>query len=163
MSGEEFTRDACRTVVAQLCEAVDCIVNVFSFSLCLSVDFLCGQVGFHAMQQSASETLTDVLIKFLDEVGFQSHSLAELAGRTVCFKYRLLVFLAFFCLSALSVFLPLHSIHPLHPHLSTFSPRLLARRVSCPVAVSRLLSRRVSCPVASIKLATERPFIILAT
>jgi hypothetical protein len=42
-----------------------------------------GQVGFHAMNQSASETLTDVMIKFLDEVGFQSHSLAELAGRTV--------------------------------------------------------------------------------
>ena len=35
------------------------------------------------MQQSATETLTDVLIKFLDEVGFQSQSLAELAGRTV--------------------------------------------------------------------------------
>ena len=30
MSGEEFTRDACRTVVAQLCEAVDCVINDFS-------------------------------------------------------------------------------------------------------------------------------------
>mmetsp|Transcript_51779 Transcript_51779/g.122520 ORF Transcript_51779/g.122520 Transcript_51779/m.122520 type:complete len:330 (+) Transcript_51779:136-1125(+) len=59
---EDFAGDACRTVVAQICEAV----------------------GFHSMTQSASETLTDILIKFIDEMGFQAHSLAEFSGRTEC-------------------------------------------------------------------------------
>eukprot|EP00960_Hanusia_phi_P046476 757851-Hanusia_phi.AAC.1 len=54
-------------------------------------------IGFQAVSQSALDTLTEVrkdknaaadsltmqiLIKYIEEVGFQSHSLAELAGRT---------------------------------------------------------------------------------
>lgn len=57
---DEFAGDACKTVAAQICEAV----------------------GFEAVTASSLDTLSEVLVKFLDEVGFHSHSLAELSGRT---------------------------------------------------------------------------------
>lgn len=60
MKMEEFAGDACKTVAAQICEAV----------------------GFEAVTASSLDMLSEVLMKFLDEVGFHSHALAELSGRT---------------------------------------------------------------------------------
>lgn len=41
-------------------------------------------VGFEAIQQSASDTLSELLIQYISEVGSATHSYAELAGRTEC-------------------------------------------------------------------------------
>eukprot|EP00898_Chlorokybus_atmophyticus_P004069 jgi/Chlat1/4663/Chrsp3S05613 len=39
-------------------------------------------LGFEAIQRSASETLADILLKYLSEVGHSAHAYAEHAGRT---------------------------------------------------------------------------------
>ena len=41
-------------------------------------------VGFEAIQQSASDTLSELLIQYISEVSSATHSYAELAGRTEC-------------------------------------------------------------------------------
>ena len=41
-------------------------------------------VGFEAVQQSASDTLSELLIRYISEIGGATHSYAELAGRTEC-------------------------------------------------------------------------------
>ena len=57
---EAYANDACRTVVAQVTEAV----------------------GFQAMTQSTVDTLADVLASYIEEVGYQSHCLTEVSNRT---------------------------------------------------------------------------------
>ena len=57
---EAFANDACRTVAAQVSEAV----------------------GFHAMTVSTADTLAEVLARYIEEVGYQSHSLTEASNRT---------------------------------------------------------------------------------
>jgi len=41
-------------------------------------------VGFHGMQHSACEALTEILSKYIEEIGRTSHMCAELACRTEC-------------------------------------------------------------------------------
>lgn len=41
-------------------------------------------VGFEAVQQSANETLADLLLQYIAEIGSATHSYAELAGRVDC-------------------------------------------------------------------------------
>lgn len=57
---EAYANDACRTVAAQVSEAV----------------------GFQAMTQSTADTLADVLARYIEEVGYQAHSLTEASNRT---------------------------------------------------------------------------------
>ena len=38
-------------------------------------------VGFEGVQQSASDTLADLLLQYISEIGGATHSYAELAGR----------------------------------------------------------------------------------
>ena len=41
-------------------------------------------VGFEAIQQSACETLSDILVQYIAEIGAATHAYAELAGRSDC-------------------------------------------------------------------------------
>lgn len=41
-------------------------------------------IGFDAIQQSASDTLSELLLQYISEIGSATHSYAELAGRTDC-------------------------------------------------------------------------------
>ena len=41
-------------------------------------------VGFEAVQQSASDTLSELLLQYISEIGGATHGYAELAGRTEC-------------------------------------------------------------------------------
>lgn len=51
-------------------------------ALKVSVAALCAEVGFEKTEESAIETLTEMLQSFLSEVGKSSRAFAELAGRT---------------------------------------------------------------------------------
>eukprot|EP00897_Mesotaenium_endlicherianum_P007316 jgi/Mesen1/6612/ME000034S06061 len=55
-----FTRALAQVVVSQICETF----------------------GFYGIQRSAAETLADIMLRYIGEIGEASHSHAELAGRT---------------------------------------------------------------------------------
>eukprot|EP00011_Vannellida_sp_DIVA3-517-6-12_P003655 CAMPEP_0114614014 /NCGR_PEP_ID=MMETSP0168-20121206/5430_1 /TAXON_ID=95228 ORGANISM="Vannella sp., Strain DIVA3 517/6/12" /NCGR_SAMPLE_ID=MMETSP0168 /ASSEMBLY_ACC=CAM_ASM_000044 /LENGTH=269 /DNA_ID=CAMNT_0001825039 /DNA_START=54 /DNA_END=863 /DNA_ORIENTATION=+ len=57
---EQFAREICRVAAAQICKGI----------------------GYDSAQVSAIEALTDVIVKYLEEVGYNSHMYAELANRT---------------------------------------------------------------------------------
>ena len=59
---QDYARAVARVVVAQTAESV----------------------GFEAVQQSAGDTLSELLIKYISEIGSATHSYAELAGRSEC-------------------------------------------------------------------------------
>ncbi|KAF5735604.1 putative tbp-associated factor taf [Tripterygium wilfordii] len=59
-SGDEFAQALAKIAVAQICESG----------------------GFQAFQQSALETLSDVAIRYIYDIGKTAHSYANLAGRT---------------------------------------------------------------------------------
>jgi len=65
MTSETYARALCKIVVVQLVE----------------------QVGFHAIHNSATETLADILRRYIEEVGTVATSFSELAGRTECNFY----------------------------------------------------------------------------
>jgi len=56
-----FVRELSKVVVAQLCKPI-----------------------FQGIQQSSCEVLSDILQKYVEEIGKRSHSYAELSGRTDC-------------------------------------------------------------------------------
>jgi len=57
---DNFARELTKIVVAQVCK----------------------ELGFHSIHKSALETLSDILQKYIEEIGFRSHLKAELASRT---------------------------------------------------------------------------------
>jgi hypothetical protein len=57
---EEFARHVLRVVVAQVCASF----------------------GFQSIEQFALETLVDVLQEYIEEIGYTSHSISEVASRT---------------------------------------------------------------------------------
>lgn len=60
--GDEFARAVANTAVAQVCEGL----------------------GFHAIQRTAVETLADITLRYLSDIGKAAHFYANLAGRTQC-------------------------------------------------------------------------------
>jgi len=50
----------------------------------LAVAQVCEATGFHALQQSAVETLADIALRYLGDLGKAAHSYANLSGRTQC-------------------------------------------------------------------------------
>lgn len=60
--GDEFGRAVANTAVAQICEGL----------------------GFHGIQRSAAETLADIALRFLSDLGKAAHFYASLCGRTQC-------------------------------------------------------------------------------
>jgi transcription initiation factor TFIID subunit 8 len=61
-SGVEFAQAIAKIAVAQICESE----------------------GFQTFQQSAIETLSDVAVRYIRDVGKTAHYYANLAGRTEC-------------------------------------------------------------------------------
>lgn len=60
--GDEFARAVANTAVSQICEGL----------------------GFHAIQRTAVETLADIALRYLSDIGKAAHFYANLAGRTQC-------------------------------------------------------------------------------
>lgn len=60
--GDEFARAVANTAVSQVCEGL----------------------GFHAIQRTAVETLADIALRYLSDLGKAAHFYANLAGRTQC-------------------------------------------------------------------------------
>lgn len=60
--GDEFGRAVANTAVAQICEGL----------------------GFHGIQRTASETLADIALRYLSDLGKAAHFYANLCGRTEC-------------------------------------------------------------------------------
>lgn len=60
--GDEFARAVANTAVSQVCEGL----------------------GFHAIQRTAVETLADIALRYLSDIGKAAHFYANLAGRTQC-------------------------------------------------------------------------------
>ncbi|CAM6048896.1 unnamed protein product [Sphagnum compactum] len=50
----------------------------------VAVSQLCEATGFHALQRSAVETLADIALRYLSNLGKAAHSYANLSGRTEC-------------------------------------------------------------------------------
>jgi transcription initiation factor TFIID subunit 8 len=50
----------------------------------VAVSQLCEATGFHALQRSAVETLADIALRYLSDLGKAAHSYANLSGRTEC-------------------------------------------------------------------------------
>ncbi|KAG0602909.1 hypothetical protein M758_10G050700 [Ceratodon purpureus] len=60
--GDEFARAVANTAVSQVCEGL----------------------GFHGIQKTAVETLTDIALRYLSDLGKAAHFYANLAGRVQC-------------------------------------------------------------------------------
>ena len=60
--GDDFARAVANTAVSQVCEGL----------------------GFHGIQKTAVETLTDIALRYLSDLGQAAHFYATLAGRTQC-------------------------------------------------------------------------------
>lgn len=60
--GDEFARAVANTAVAQVCEGL----------------------GFHAIQRTAVETLADIALRYLSDLGKAAHFYANLSGRMQC-------------------------------------------------------------------------------
>jgi len=60
--GDEFARAVANTAVSQVCEGL----------------------GFHAIQRTAVETLADIALRYLSDLGKAAHFYANLVGRTQC-------------------------------------------------------------------------------
>eukprot|EP01119_Soliformovum_irregulare_P023754 TRINITY_DN8369_c0_g1_i1.p1 TRINITY_DN8369_c0_g1~~TRINITY_DN8369_c0_g1_i1.p1 ORF type:complete len:314 (-),score=79.54 TRINITY_DN8369_c0_g1_i1:19-960(-) len=48
----------------------------------VAVAQICKDLNFDSISQSSCDTLADLLQRFIEEIGFRSHTLSELAGRT---------------------------------------------------------------------------------
>lgn len=59
---QDYARSVAKVLVAQIAESV----------------------GFDAIQQSANDTLSELLLQYIAEIGSATHNYAELAGRTDC-------------------------------------------------------------------------------
>uniref|UniRef100_A0A1D1XYH9 Transcription initiation factor TFIID subunit 8 n=1 Tax=Anthurium amnicola TaxID=1678845 RepID=A0A1D1XYH9_9ARAE len=67
-AGDDFGRAISRIAVAQICESL----------------------GFHSIQHSALDALSDVVIRYICDLGRTSHFYANLAGRTCCSVFDIL-------------------------------------------------------------------------
>ena len=59
---QDYARNVAKVIIAQTAESV----------------------GFDTIQQSASDTLSELLLQYISEIGNATHSYAELAGRADC-------------------------------------------------------------------------------
>lgn len=67
--GDDFARAVANTAVSQVCEGL----------------------GFHGIQKTAVETLTDIALRYLSDLGKAAHFYSNLAGRTQCSAFDVIL------------------------------------------------------------------------